>query len=84
MVFRGACVLAVILGMSPNAIAGEKIGLLHRISCTMVRYYVALYSATAAEQYAREKGATDADIELARHCIKPEAAQTASAVQLIR
>jgi hypothetical protein len=36
----------------------------------MVRYYVALYSATAAEQYARGKGATNADIEVARHCIK--------------
>jgi hypothetical protein len=54
------------------------------MSCTMVRYYVALYSATAAEQYAREKGATDADIRAARHCIKPETAQTASAVQLMR
>jgi hypothetical protein len=84
MVFRGACILAVVLGMSPNAMAGEKTGLLHRMSCTMVRYYVALYSATAAEQYAREKGATDADIQAARHCIKPETAQTASAVQLMR
>jgi len=81
MVFRGMCVLAVVLGMSPNAIAGEKSGILHRISCTMVRYYVALYSATATELYAREKGANDAEIDAARRCIKPETAQTASLVR---
>jgi hypothetical protein len=81
MVFRGMCVLAVVLGMSPNAIAGEKTGILHPVSCTMVRYYVALYSATAAEQYARQKGANDAEIDAARRCIKSEAAQTASLVR---
>jgi hypothetical protein len=67
--------------MSPNAIAGEKTGILHPVSCMMVRYYVALYSATAAEQFARQKGANDAEIDAARRCIKPEAAQTASLVQ---
>jgi hypothetical protein len=41
----------------------------------MVRYYVALYSVTAAEQYARGKGATDADIEAARRCIKVDTAR---------
>jgi hypothetical protein len=74
----------VVLGLSPGAMAGGHTGILHRMSGTMVRYCVALYSATAAEQYARGKGATDADIEVAHHCIKPEvAAQTASA-QLAR
>jgi hypothetical protein len=72
-----------VLGLSPGAIAGEHAGVLHRMSCTVVRYYVALYTASAAEQYARSKGATDADIEVARRCIKPEAAQTAS-IQLTR
>jgi hypothetical protein len=79
MVFRGACILAVVLGMSPNAIAGDKTGLLHRMSCTMVRYYVALYSASAAEQYARSKGATESEIEAARHCIAGGVTQTAQA-----
>ena len=83
MVMRAASILVVVLGLSPGAMAGGHTGILHRMSGTMVRYYVALYSATAAEQYARAKGAT-ADIEVARHCIKPEvAAQTASA-QLAR
>ena len=71
MIFRAICVLVVVFGLSPDAIAaGQKAGLLHRMSCAMVRYYVALYSATAAEQYARNKGASDADIEFARRCIK--------------
>jgi hypothetical protein len=49
------------------------------MSCTLVRYYVALYSATAAEQYARSKGASDSDIEAARRCIKSDGPRTASA-----
>jgi hypothetical protein len=83
MIMRAASILVVVLGLSPEAIAGEHAGFLHRISCTVVRYYVAFYTASAAEQYARSKGATDADIEAACRCIKPEATQTAS-VQLAR
>jgi hypothetical protein len=37
-----------------------------------VRYYVAQYSASAAEQWARSKGASDAEIEAARRCLKPD------------
>jgi hypothetical protein len=84
MVMRAASILVVVLGLSPDAMAGGHTGILHRISCTMVRYYVALYSATAAEQYARGKGATDADIEVARHCIKPEVATQTASAQLAR
>jgi hypothetical protein len=76
---RLACTLGVLAGFSPGAMASEHSALLHRMSCTVVRYYVALYSATAAEQYARSKGATDADIEAARHCIKSDGPRTASA-----
>jgi hypothetical protein len=45
----------------------------------MVRLYVARYSAPAAEQWARSKGATDADIEAARHCLSEEPTRTAKA-----
>jgi hypothetical protein len=76
---RLICVLVVLLGLSPNSMAAERSGLLHRLSCTAVRYYVALYSATAAEQYARGQGASDADIEAARRCVKPDQTRTASA-----
>jgi hypothetical protein len=79
MIIRAASILVVVLGMSPGAMAGERTGILHRMSCTMVRYCVALYSATAAEQYARSKGATENDIEAARHCLAGGATQTAQA-----
>jgi len=76
---RLICVLVVLLGLSPNAMAAGRSGLMHRLSCVAVRYYVTLYSATAAEQYARGQGATDADIEAARRCIKSDTSKTASA-----
>ena len=69
MIIRAASILVVVLGLSPEAIAGSHTGLLHRMSCSVVRYYVARYTASTAEQYARSKGATDADIEAARRCI---------------
>jgi hypothetical protein len=45
----------------------------------MVRYYVALYSAAAAEQYARSKGATEAEINAARRCLSQVPTHTAQA-----
>jgi hypothetical protein len=81
---RSICLGVALIGLSLNAsssaMAAEKGGLMHRLSCTMVRYYVALYSATAAEQYARSQGATDSDIEAARRCVRPsDLTHTASA-----
>jgi hypothetical protein len=52
-------------------------GILHRASCSMARFYVAKYSAPAAEAWARSKGATDAEIEAARLCLKDAPVQTA-------
>ena len=46
--------------------AAERSGLVHRASCTVVRYYVAKYTAFVAEAWARTKGATQAEIEAAR------------------
>jgi hypothetical protein len=60
----------VFLGFSRTAIAEEARGVLHRVSCPMVRFYVAKYTAPAAEQYARDKGATEAEIQIAKRCIK--------------
>ena len=40
-----------------------------RLSCSEVRYYVAKYSAAVAEMYARNHGATDAQIDRARRCL---------------
>jgi hypothetical protein len=80
MIIRAASILAVVLGLSPGAMAGSHTGVLHlcptRWFGMMVRYYGSVYyvALSAAEQYARGNGANDADIEVARHCIKPEAA----------
>ena len=62
-------VLAILLGTAPAASAGEG-GVFHRASCTVVRYYVAKYSVSAAESWARGQGASEAEIEAARRCLK--------------
>jgi hypothetical protein len=78
---RWGCVAAICLGLVPQAEATERSGLIHRASCAVVRYYVARYSASAAEMWARSKGATDAEIEAARRCLKGAAAETAQAAR---
>jgi hypothetical protein len=75
---RWICVAAICLGLAPKAEAGEHSGLVHRASCTVVRYYVAKYTASAAETWARGKGATEAEIEAARRCLKATPMQTAT------
>jgi hypothetical protein len=65
----------VCLALAPQANAS---GIFHRASCTVVRFYVAKYSASAAEMWARSKGATDSEIEAARHCLKESPMQTAT------
>ena len=54
-----------LLRVAPQVEAAERSGLVHRASCTVVRYYVAKYTASAAEAWARSKGATQAEIEAA-------------------
>ena len=70
MILRGTAALVLLVAQAAGASAAERsAGLLHHVSCTVVRYYVAKYSAPVAEAWARSKGATDADIEAARHCL---------------
>jgi len=76
-----SCVAAMCLGLASQAEAAERSGLIHRASCTVVRYYVAKYTAPAAEAWARSKGATDAEIEAARLCLKEAPARTAQVAQ---
>jgi hypothetical protein len=63
---------STVMMSASTASAGEESGHVRRASCTVVRYYVAKYSAPVAEAYARSKGATDADIQTARRCIMPQ------------
>jgi hypothetical protein len=77
---KGIILVAAILALGQSAaVAGERPGVLHRMSCTLVRFYVARYSESAAESYARSKGATDAEIESARKCLGGAITQTALA-----
>lgn len=79
MDLRWICVLALCVGTSSAGVAGEPSGVLRRISCPVVRYYVAKYSMSAAEHWARGRGASDAEIEAARRCLKPDTMRTAKA-----
>lgn len=58
---------AVLLALAPVEASAE--GILHRASCSVVRYYVAKYSAEMAEAWARSKGASEAEIAAARRCL---------------
>jgi hypothetical protein len=75
------CVLALSVATSGAAVAGEQSGVLRRISCPVVRYYVAKYSAPAAEHWARAKGASDTEIAAARRCLASDTTRTAKAPQ---
>jgi len=68
---RLMCVAAISFGLIPQTVAGEQTSRVHRASCAVVRFYVAQYSASAAESWARSHGATDAEIEAARRCLAP-------------
>lgn len=79
MLIKGLLLTATLVAFAPEAMANEpQPGVFRRASCTVVRYYVAKYSAAAAEAWARSKGATDAEIETARRCVAnaPVTAQT--------
>ena len=73
----GAAVLALSLSSPSTAVAGGgQHGLVHRVSCSVVRFYVAKYSASTAEMWARSHGATDAEIDTARKCLVGSNMQT--------
>jgi hypothetical protein len=79
MGLRWLVVVAIVFGLSSPASAGE--GIIHRASCSVVRYYVAKFSASAAESYARSKGASEAEIEAARRCLNGAPARTVRTAQ---
>jgi hypothetical protein len=76
----GAAALGLCLSSPSTAVAGGgQHGLVQRVSCNVVRYYVAKYSASTAEMWARSHGATESQIEAARRCLSDTPAQTAQA-----
>jgi hypothetical protein len=78
MFTRAAAVLALSLVLGHGALAAEKPGDFRRVSCTLVRFYVAKYSEPAAESWVRSRGATDADVDAARRCLGGSNIQAAS------
>jgi hypothetical protein len=81
MLIRAVGAVALTLSLSSTALAGNHHGIVQRMSCSVVRYYVAKYSVSAAEMWARSHGATDAQIEAARHCLNEAPAQTTEAAR---
>jgi hypothetical protein len=76
----GAAALVLSLSSPTTATAGGgQHGLVHRVSCTVVRFYVAKYSASTAEMWARSHGASESEIDTARRCLSDAPAQTAQA-----
>jgi hypothetical protein len=81
IMIRGLVTLALTLSVTSGASAGSHQGAVQRVSCTVVRFYVAKYSASAAEMWARSHGATDAQIEAARRCLTETPAETTQAAR---
>jgi hypothetical protein len=71
--WRWLLLLVICCSLTSPVAAGDpaKLDLKRRVSCVLVRYYVAKYTVAAAEAYARGKGASEAQIEAARHCLPP-------------
>ena len=68
------CAVAICFGLSSQVVAEErpKAGLVASASCMVVRYY----TVAVAEAWARSKGATEAEIEKARRCLKVQTAHS--------
>ena len=69
MLMRGVFALGLLLASMDAASAESQSNPLRRVSCVVVRLYVAKYSEPAAEAWARSHGATEAEIERARACL---------------
>jgi hypothetical protein len=76
MLRRAILAFATLIALSQTATAG--VALFGQVSCAVVRFYVAKYSEAAAETWARSHGASNAEIETARHCLHPANVQTAN------
>ena len=76
MIRRAILAFATLIALSQTATAG--VPLFGHVSCAIVRFYVAKYSEAAAETWARSHGASNAEIETARHCLHSANVQTAS------
>jgi hypothetical protein len=79
MLMRAIGAMALTLSLTSGALAAGRPGVMQRMSCAVVRFYVTKYSASTAELWARSHGATEAQIDAARRCLRDMPAQTAQA-----
>jgi hypothetical protein len=79
MLMKSIAAFSLLVAAGQEAPATERP--LQRFSCTVVRLYVAKYSQSAAEGWARSHGATDGEIDAARRCLG-STVQTASFAQI--
>jgi hypothetical protein len=76
MIRRAILAFSTLIALGQTATAG--VPLFGHVSCAVVRFYVGKYSEAAAERWARSRGASDSEIETARHCLHSATVQTAS------
>src|SRR3569832_2468384 len=76
---RWGCVAVICLGLASQAEAAEHSGLIHRASCSVVRFYVAKFSAYAAEAWARNQRATKTKKETTQQSLRDAPSQSARA-----
>ena len=81
MLSRWVLAAAICASMVSQAEATGRSGVVRRASCAVVRYYVAKYTASAAEMWARSHGASEAEIEAARRCLRTPETETAQAAR---
>lgn len=72
MLLRMIAAVALTAPLSSGAFADGKPGVVQRMSCSVIRHYVAKYSAATAEMWARGHGATEAQIDAARRSLKDQ------------
>jgi hypothetical protein len=70
MLLRVIGVGVLLLATNSEMHAASDPDLARQVSCSQVRYYVEKYSEAVAEMYARSHGATDAQIDRARRCLR--------------
>ena len=75
---RWVLYFGALLGVPSFAHAGEQSGVMSGFLVPS-SLYVAKYSAPAAEQWARSKGATELEIAAARRCLGADTTRTAKA-----
>lgn len=69
IMIRLSVLVTLSVGLGSRADAGERSSMIHRASCTVVRYYVAKYTAWGAETWGATQRRNRSEIAAARRCV---------------